>query len=140
MLKSEKDWNNDITLGSGSDQFTMYFDLDVQQLALAISTIPFHERIDLDDVSLTEGIRVKFRTDAAEKMKEFQKTSAGSSSVSNIRASGTAPSKPKEVEPVKMPLSISSTPVIAPKDTRIPVVQPDPKEDIQGWLDNVLDL
>lgn len=121
MLRTEKDWNKDIALGSGSDQFAHHFNLDVQQLAQAIATIPFHQRFDLGDVTITDAIRDQFDRDAAQ----------------HKRSHGTQDhvDKPKIMEehPIK-PLRINA---------RQPVAQHvvnEPKEDIQGWLDDVLDL
>lgn len=130
-MKSERDWNKDITLGSGSDQFSHLFELDVQQLAQAIVTIPFHERFDLDDVTLTDGIKELFTREAEEKLKAFTKTGGQSA------APQKAPIAKEEspcIQSSEMPLRI------LPKSPVEVVNDPDPKEDIQGWLDDVLDL
>lgn len=119
VLRTEKDWNKDIALGSGSDQFAHHFNLDVQQLAQAIATIPFHERFDLGDVTITDGIRDQFNRDAATHKK-------------NHRKQDQVDTRIGEERPL-MPLRIIAQPPVEH-------VVHEPKEDIQGWLDDVLDL
>lgn len=138
LLKSERDWNKDIALGSGSDQFAHFFDLDVQQLALAIGTIPFHERFNLDDVPLTTGIREQFKADAAERAKDYHKKAVERREAKNggLKLETKAPVKVKATEPAKMPIRI-----VSESAERAFTTAPEPKEeDIQGWLDDILDL
>lgn len=120
-MKAERDWNNHFTCGS--EQFAHYFDQDVQLLAENICKIPFHERFDLHDVPISEGLREKFISEAA-KMGDLIVNDSPASIVvaEGIRAHHS-----------QMPLQIRPS-----VDKSEPVL--DPKEDIQGWLDNVLDI
>lgn len=136
ILKSERDWNKDITLG-GSDQFTHYFDLDVKQLAQAILTIPFHERFDLSDVPVTDQLKEKFTMEAKERLKEFE---TGETTKKDIKPpTKTIPENPVKEEPIPT-ITRSVVPIPTPVEVINDAVLNDPKEDIQGWLDDILDI
>lgn len=133
VLRSERDWNKDITLG-GSSKFMHLFDLDVQQLAQALMTIPFHERFNLDDVHLSNEIKDRFRQDAERISKPATSSSNKTEIPVDSQSRPTTVDKQPEAHPMHLRLEQETMPV--------PEVAPEPqsKEEIQDWLDNVLDL
>lgn len=103
----------------------------MQRLADNICKIPFHERFDLHDVEI-RGLRETFIAEAVGKTESRRDDLIPSESLDPVVfavTSGSVSAPP----PAQMPIRIR--PSVVHMD---PVL--DPKEDIQGWLDNVLDI
>lgn len=129
VFSNEKSWDKNVELAT--KRFEKYFEIDVDRLSLAMSTIPFDQRFEaVKDVKFDLGLLEKYRTDA-ERQSVIYETEKRKWTVPN----GVA----EEKKPAKIQRD-----VVLPKSRAVPdvpVVQiEESKEDIQNWLDNVLDI
>lgn len=136
-FKSERNWTDPSSAHvSGVKQFEKYFNLDVDRLAQTIETIPFHERfsnlVPQEIVSLDRQFVESWLAEANDRKRELVVKDGSSMEdekplvTRKIEPKVNNKEHPRPMIPIKQPTA------------KLPAVPQG--EDIQNWLDDILEL